>query len=74
VNEQRNEYTLKRRSEQTSLTPLREAKVDAIGFNWFVGGTEGVSSGVEPEEAQSGNKVRSENIGVPASPDRITSG
>jgi hypothetical protein len=57
VIEQRNLYDLKRRGRQTSLTPLREAKLDAIGFTWFVGGTEedapaaeGVSSGVRPEE------------------------
>jgi hypothetical protein len=41
MSEQRNEYGLKRRGEQTSLTPLREAKLDAIGFTWMVfGGTE----------------------------------
>jgi hypothetical protein len=58
VNEQRNDYGPKRRAEQTSLTLLRKAKLDAIGFNWFVGGTEedttgveGVSNGVQPEEA-----------------------
>jgi hypothetical protein len=39
VSEQRNDYDLKRRGEQTSLTPLREAKLDAIGFTWFVGVT-----------------------------------
>jgi hypothetical protein len=81
VNDQRNGYELKRRGEQTSLTPLREAKLDAIGFSWFVGGgskdfpaEEVVSNTVRPEEARSGNRVvRSEQIGV-ASPDRITSG
>jgi hypothetical protein len=84
VSVQRNAYDLKRHGEQTSLTPLREAKLDAIGFTWFVGGScnddapaEDVvsSSIVQPEEARSGNKeeVRSEIIGV-ASPDRITSG
>jgi hypothetical protein len=40
VSEQRNDYDLKRRGEQTTLTPWREAKLDAIGFSWFVGGTE----------------------------------
>ena len=76
VGEQRNDYDLKRREEETSLTPLREAKLDAIGFTWFVAGNtkedapvEGVSSSstVRPVETQSGNKVRSENSGV-ASP------
>ena len=82
VSEQRNDYDLKRRGEQTSLTPLREAKLDAIGFTWFVGGStkedayaEGVSSSaVWPEESQSENKVRSEQAGVATSPDNITSG
>jgi hypothetical protein len=87
VSEQRNDYDLKRRGEQTSLTPLREAKLDAIGFTWFVAGNSSssnkdvppedmVSSAVvRPEEARNGNKeeVRSELIGV-ARPDRITSG
>jgi hypothetical protein len=78
VSEQRKDYDLKRRGEQTSLTPLREAKLDAIGFTWYVGGTkyaskEGVSSAVRPDEARSENKVKSEKIGV-ASPDRITRG
>jgi hypothetical protein len=80
VSEQRNIYDLKRCGEQTSLTPLREAKLDAIGFPWFVGGTEEdapaecvSSASVRSEEARSGNKVRSENNGV-ASPDSITSG
>jgi hypothetical protein len=62
VSEQRNTYDLKRRGEKNSLTPLREAKLDAIGFTWFVGGTEeetppmeGVSSAsARPEEARSG--------------------
>jgi hypothetical protein len=40
VSEQRNDYYLTRRGEQTTLTPLREAKLDAIGFSWIVGGTE----------------------------------
>jgi hypothetical protein len=40
VSKQRNEFDLKHRGEQTSLTPLREAKLDAIGFTWIVGGTE----------------------------------
>jgi hypothetical protein len=81
VSEQRNDYGLKRRGEQTSLTPLREAKLDAIGFSWIAGGSskdfpagDVVSNAVRPEKARSGTKiVRSENIGV-ASPDRITSG
>jgi hypothetical protein len=83
VREQRNAYALKRRGEQTSsLTPLREAKLDAIGFSWFVGVTEedypaegvlSTSAPARPEKAQSGNKDRSENFGV-ASPDHITSG
>ena len=76
VSEQRNDYDLKRRGEQTALTPLREAKLDAIGFTWFVGGGSKdarVSSAVRPEEATSGNKFRSENVGV-AGPDRIISG
>ena len=78
---QRNDYDLKRRGEQTSLTPLHKAKLDAIGFTWFVGGNtakdapaaEYVCSVVRPEEARSGKKVRRENSGV-ASPDNITSG
>jgi hypothetical protein len=37
VSEQHNGYELKRRGEQTSLTPLREAKLDAIVFSWSVG-------------------------------------
>jgi hypothetical protein len=80
VSEQRNDYDLKVCGEQTSLTPLREAKLDAIGFPWAVGGTEedpaeGVySSAVRPEETESGKKVRSKNISV-ARPDRgFTSG
>jgi hypothetical protein len=65
------------------LTPLREAKLDAIGFSWFVGGTEedypaegvlSTSASVRPEEAQSGNNlVRDENVSV-ASSHHITSG
>jgi hypothetical protein len=81
VSEQRNDYVLRRRGEMTSLTPLREAKRDAIGFTWFVGGNteehapaaKVVSSAVRPEEVRSESKVRSENNGV-ASPDRIVSG
>jgi hypothetical protein len=79
VSEQRNDYDLQRRGEQTSLTPLREAKLDAIGFTWFVRGTaenapaDGVCCAVKREEIKSESKVRSENIGV-ASPDHITSG
>jgi hypothetical protein len=80
VIEQRNAYDLKRPGEQTWLTPLGEAKLDAIGFAWFFGGTDDVpaegvgisTSVVRPEEARSGNKVRSENNGV-ASPDSIAS-
>jgi hypothetical protein len=71
VSEQRNEYDLKRRGEQTSLTPMREAKLDAIGFTWIVGGTEEEapaecvsSASVRPEEAPSGTKIKSENNGV----------
>jgi hypothetical protein len=82
VSEQRNDYDLKRREEETSLTPLREAKLDAIGFTWFVGGTddapvEGVclsNNSIRPEEALSGSKVRTENVGVLARLDRIKSG
>jgi hypothetical protein len=82
VSEQRNGCELKRRGEQTSLTPLREAKLDAIGFTWFVGGTDDASgaegvlstSAVRPEEARSGHKVRTENVGVLARPDRVKSG
>jgi hypothetical protein len=80
VSEQRHEYDLKRRGQQTSLTPLREAKLDAIAFTWIIGGTEEaapvecVSSGsVRPEEVRSGTKVKIENTDV-AVPDRITSG
>jgi hypothetical protein len=71
VSEQRNIYDLKRRGRQTSLTPLREAKLDAIGFTWLAGLTieedtppveEVCSSAVRPEEARSGNKVRSNRI------------
>jgi hypothetical protein len=80
VKEQRNDYDLKRRGGQTSLTPLREAKLDAIGFTWFVGSTEEdapvecvYSASFRPEEVRSGNKLKSENNGV-AVADRITSG
>jgi endogenous inhibitor of DNA gyrase (YacG/DUF329 family) len=80
VSEQCNEYDLKRRGEHTSLTPLREAKLDAIGFTWIAGGTEEdapsecvSSESVRPEEVRSGTKVKSENNGV-AVPDSITSG
>jgi hypothetical protein len=78
VSEQRNDYDLKRRGRQTSLTPLREAKLDAIGFTWFVEDTpaaEAVFSAVRPEETRSEHEVKSENVGVAAScPDHITSG
>jgi hypothetical protein len=67
VSEQRNDYDLKRRGEKTSMTPLREAKLDAIGFSWFI------PCAVRPQEVRSESKVRSENVGV-ASPDCITSG
>jgi hypothetical protein len=81
VSERRNDYDLKRRGgEQTSLTPLREAKLDAIGFTWIFGGTEEdalvevvSSASVRPEEIRSGTKVKSENVGV-AVPDSIPSG
>jgi hypothetical protein len=82
VSQQRNGYDLKRRGDQTSLTPLREAKLDAIGFPWSAGGNtkedapaaEGVSSAVRPEVVRSESKVRSKQNGV-ASPDgSITSG
>jgi hypothetical protein len=80
VNKQRNDYDLKRHCEKTPLTPLREAKLDAIGFNWFVRGIEedvhaakGVSIGVRPEEVRSESTVRREDVCV-ASPYRITSG
>jgi glycerol-3-phosphate cytidylyltransferase-like family protein len=81
VSEQRNEYDLKRRGEQTSLTPMREANLDAIGFTWIFGGTEedaplecvSSSATVRPEEVSSGTKVKSENNGV-AVPASITSG
>jgi hypothetical protein len=79
--EQRNEYDLKRRGEQTSMTPLREAKLDAIGFTCMVGGTEEeappmecvASATVRPEEVRSGTQVQSENNGV-AVPNSIPSG
>jgi hypothetical protein len=86
VSEQRNDYDLQGRGEQTSLTPLREAKLDAIGFTWFVDGDGSSSSTrrdapaedvvssavVRPEEASSGNEeVRSEQIRS-VSPDVIT--
>ena len=66
---------------QTSLTLLHKAKLDAIGFTWFVGRTtedntpvaDCVSSAVRPEEVRSESKIRSEKNGV-SSPDRITSG
>jgi hypothetical protein len=67
VSEQPNDYDLKRRGEQTSLTPLREAKLDAVGFTWFV------PCVATAEEVKSESKVRSNNVGV-ASPDHITSG
>jgi hypothetical protein len=70
MSEQRNAYDLKRRHEQTSLTPLREAKLDAIGFTWTVGGTE---EDAPVECVSSGNKINIENNGV-AVPDSITSG
>jgi hypothetical protein len=78
VKEQHNDYDLKRRGGQTSLTPLREAKLDAIGFTWIVrrpaiedAPAEEVSSAsARPEEAPSG----SETIGVASRPDRMTSG
>jgi hypothetical protein len=80
VSDQRNEFDLKRRGEQTSLTPLREANLDAIGFTWIIGGTEEdaplecVSSApVRPEVAPSGTNVKSENNGV-AVPASISSG
>jgi hypothetical protein len=81
VSEQRDDYDLKCCGRQTPLTPLREAKLDAIGFSWFVrrptiedAPVEGVSSAsVRPEEATSGNKVSSENVGVATNPDHITS-
>jgi hypothetical protein len=38
VNKQRISYELRRRGEKTSLTPLREAKLDAIGFTWVFEG------------------------------------
>jgi hypothetical protein len=79
VSEQRNEYDLKRRGKKTSLTPLREATLDAIGFTWIAGATEEdaplecvSSASVRPEEAPSGTQVKSENNGV-AVPDSITS-
>jgi hypothetical protein len=65
VSEQRNAYDLKRRGEQTSLTPLREAKLDAIGFTWFFdgGSTKDApakdmvySAVIRPETARSGIK------------------
>jgi hypothetical protein len=67
VNEQRNVYDLKRRGAKTSLTPLREAKLDAIGFTWFVGSTK--EEDTPPMEGTSTNSA----AGV-ASPDSITSG
>ncbi len=82
LSEQCNNYDLKCHGEQTSLTPLLEAKLDAIGFTWLVArsstkdapaGGDVVSSAVRPEEARSENKARSEKIGV-VSPDRIASG
>jgi hypothetical protein len=57
VSKQRNAYDLKRRGEQTSLTPLREANLDAIGFAWIVGGTE---QDAPTEECVSSASVRSE--------------
>jgi hypothetical protein len=54
VIEQRNDYDLKHRGRQTSLTQFREAKLDAIGFTWFVEDTpdaEAVFSAVRPEES-----------------------
>jgi hypothetical protein len=76
VSEQRDDYELNRRVEQTSLTSLREAEI--LGITCFVGGpkdaaAEGVSSAVRPEEIRSGNKFRSEKIFV-ASPARVRSG
>jgi hypothetical protein len=68
VSDQREEYDLKRRGKQTSMTPLREAKLDAIGFTWIAGGTEKdapvecVSSGsVRPQDVRSGTNVKIEN-------------
>jgi hypothetical protein len=63
VSEKRNDYVRKCYGEQSLLTTLREAKRDAIGFTWFVGGAEedapaveGISSAVQPEAARSGKK------------------
>jgi hypothetical protein len=85
MGEQRNAYDLKRRGEQTSLTPLREAKLDAIGFTWMVVGVTEENAPVEcvsssasgilrHEEVRSETKVKSENIGVAVPVDSITSG
>jgi hypothetical protein len=58
VSEQRNAYGPKRRCEQTSLTPLREAKLDAIGFAWFVDGGSISSKYAPPEDVVSSAVVR----------------
>jgi hypothetical protein len=80
VSEQRNYHDLKHRGEQTSLTPLREAKLDAIGFTWIVGGTEEeppmecVSSAtVRPDEVRPDEVRSGEDVGVTV-PDSIPSG
>jgi hypothetical protein len=53
VSEQRNDYDLQGRGKQTSLTSLREAKLDAIGFAWFVDG-DGISSTSSSRDAPCG--------------------
>jgi hypothetical protein len=61
ASEQRNDCDLQRRGEQTSLTPLRKATLDAIGFTWF--------AQVLLKTPSAEVKAKSE-----ASPDHITSG
>jgi hypothetical protein len=51
VSEQRYDYDLQGRGEQTSLTPLREAKLNAIGFAWFVDGDGSSSSSSSSRDA-----------------------
>jgi hypothetical protein len=50
VSEQHNDYDLKQHGELTSLMPLHEAKLDAIGFTWFLNGG-GSSSSISSKYA-----------------------
>jgi hypothetical protein len=62
VSEQRNDYDLQGRGEQTSLTPLREAKLNAIGFTWFVDGDGSSSSSSSSSDAPAQDVVSSSSV------------